>query len=156
MTSNSSYWLRIVNLIALIGWLPFLAALLFTIFPVLLPIDFVVFERAMIGYGALILAFLGGVRWGVRLQGGAGSDLTFIIGIIGSVLGLVTLLMPYSLAVAILTVGFGAQGAWDVWSGMRGSVPGAYAQMRSFMTLLVCFTLIATLMARGLIGMVAG
>jgi len=151
MNAFPAYWLRLVTSIAMLGWLPFLGGLIFTVFPNLSPFDTLIFERAMIGYGALILAFLGGVRWGIRLQGGAGSDLTFVMGVLGSVLGFITLLMPYSLALAVLTVGYGAHGAWDVWSGASGGVPGFYAKMRSFMTWLVCLTLIGILLARGLL-----
>jgi len=147
-----AFWARIVTGAALLGWVPFAAGLLLTLLPALRPLEIVVFERAMIGYGALILAFLGGVRWGIRLQGGAGSDLIFVIGIFGSVLGFLTLLMPYTIALAVLTVGFGAQGAWDTWSGFRGGVPPLYARMRSTMTLLVCLTLLAILIARAAIG----
>ena len=140
-----SFWTRIVTIAALLGWVPFLAGLILSIFPALSPLDPVIFERALIGYGALILSFLGGVRWGIRMQGGAGSDLTYVAGIIGSVIGFFTLLMPYGFGLAVLTVGFGAHGAWDVWSGRGGGVPMPYASMRSMMTWLVCLTLIAIL-----------
>lgn len=145
------FWTRIVTFAAFAGWLPFAAALIFTLIPGLLPIDQVIFERALIGYGALILSFLGGVRWGIRMQGGAGSDLTFVAGIFGSVLGFSTLLMPYTFGLAVLTLGFGAQGAWDVWSGYGGRVPAAYAQLRSMMTIIVCLTLLIILVARALV-----
>ncbi|HEY8595066.1 MAG TPA: DUF3429 domain-containing protein [Devosiaceae bacterium] len=148
MASSSGFWSRIVTLTAFAGWLPFLAGLALTLYPPFLPITQTVFERAMLGYGVLILGFLGGVRWGIRLQGGAGSDLTYVVGIIGSVLGFFVLLMPYEFGLAVLTVAFGAQGAWDVWSGLQGGVPQSYARLRSLMTWLVCLTLIAILAAR--------
>lgn len=151
MSNVPVFWSRIVTISALLGLAPFAAGLILTISPGFLPFDPVVFERAMLGYGALILGFLGGVRWGIRMQGGAGSDLTFVMGILGAVVGFFTLLMPYSLGLIILTMGFAAQGAWDVWSGFRGGVPQLYAQLRNMMTWLVCLILIAIVVARALI-----
>jgi len=63
------FWSRTVAFAGLAGWVPFLLGLILTIFPALTPFDFVVFERALVGYGALILSFLGGVRWGIRWLG---------------------------------------------------------------------------------------
>jgi len=151
MASPAPAWTRIVTLAALAGLAPFVAGLVATVFPALLPIDQIVFERALLGYGALILSFLGGVRWGIRMQGGAGTDLTYLVGIAGSVLGFFTLLMPYVLGIAVLIVAFGAHGAWDVWSGFRGAIPRPYAQLRSMMTWLVCAALLAILAAKALL-----
>ncbi|HUV32327.1 MAG TPA: DUF3429 domain-containing protein [Devosiaceae bacterium] len=142
---------RIITLAAIAGLAPFVAGLVLTLFPSLDILDPVVFERALLGYGALILSFLGGVRWGIRMQGGAGSDLTYLVGIGGSVLGFLTLLMPYGLGLTVLIVGFGAHGAWDVWGGFRGTVPRPYARLRSMMTWLVCAVLLAILAARALL-----
>jgi len=142
------FWSRLVTLVALAGLVPFVAGLVVTLMPAALPLAQVVFERAMIGYGALILGFLGGVRWGIRLQGGAGSDLTFVVAILGSILGFLTLLMPYTFGLVALTFGFAAQGAWDVWSGQSGGVPQIYARLRNMMTWLVCAVLAAILVAR--------
>jgi len=139
------FWSRIVTLSALAGLAPFLGGLIITLFPSISPLTEVIFERAMLGYGALILSFLGGVRWGLRLQGGAGSDLTFVIGILGSVAGFFTLLMPYTFGLVVLTIGFGLQGAWDVRSG---GVPDLYSKLRSMMTWLVCLVLLAILITR--------
>lgn len=142
------FWSRIVTLAALAGLVPFVAGLAITLFPSLSPITTLIFERAMIGYGALILSFLGGVRWGLRLQGGAGSDLIFLIGIFGSVAGFFTLLLPYTFGLVVLTIGFALQGAWDVWSN---GVPELYSKLRSMMTWLVCLVLLAILIARTLV-----
>ncbi len=146
------FWSRTVSLAALAGWVPFAMGFLIVIFPGLSPVDPVVFERALLGYGALILSFLGGVRWGIRLQGGAGSDLTYIVGIFGSVAGFITLLLPLTIGLLILTFGFGIHGLWVVWSGIRGRVPPAYARLRLVMTWLVCVTLVLILIARLLVG----
>lgn len=143
-------WSRIVTLTAFAGLAPFIAALIFALAPGLAPLDVTIIERALIGYGAIILGFLGGVRWGIRLQGGAGSDLTFVIGILGSGLGLFTLLLPYPFALALLAIGFALQGAWDVVAGRTGAIPHFYAQIRHLLTWLVCLVLILILVVKTL------
>lgn len=136
---------RIVNLVILVGLLPFIAGLVFTIFPDWAPIESMRIERALIGFGAVILSFLGGVRWGLRLQGGAGSDLTFIMGMMGAMGGLIMLLLPYEWALTLLAIGFGLQGLWDMRSN---GVPVAYASMRGLMTWVVCLLIVAILILR--------
>lgn len=138
----------ITGIAALLGLLPFLAGLFFTIFPGLLPIDAVIYERAMLGYGAAILSFLGGVRWGIRLGGGAGSELTYVAGILGSILGFITVLMPMEIGLTMLIIGFGFYGAWDIWAGFQGTLPRSYAHMRSVMTALVCAVLALIIVIR--------
>ncbi|WP_404406270.1 DUF3429 domain-containing protein [Pelagibacterium halotolerans] len=133
---------------ALLGLLPFLAGLFFAIFPALLPIDAVIYERAMLGYGAAILSFLGGVRWGVRLGSGAGSELTYVAGILGSILGFITILMPLNIGLGMLIFGFLVYGAWDVWSGYTGALPSDYGRIRSVMTLFVCLVLVMIILVR--------
>lgn len=144
MSNAPVFWTRIVSLASLAGLLPFLVGLLVAFVPTLWPFDPILIERMVIGYGALILSFLGGVRWGLRLQGGAGSDLTFVMGILGSALGLFTLLVPYTLGLLMLTIGFGLHGLWDARSS---GVPAFYARLRSIMTWIVCAVLLATFVA---------
>ncbi|MEX0860458.1 MAG: DUF3429 domain-containing protein, partial [Cucumibacter sp.] len=117
------------------GLIPFSIALILNVFPALSPFDPVILERAVLGYGALTLSFLGGVRWGIRMQGGRGGDFSYLLGIIGAIVGLATLLMPYQLGLAVLIVAFGAQGAWDVLSGTDGGVPKRYSALRITLTL---------------------
>lgn len=138
----------ITGMAALLGLVPFLAGLYFALYPQRLPIDAVVYERAMLGYGAAILSFLGGVRWGLRLGGGAGSQLTYIAGILGSILGFVTMLMPLDIGLGMLIVGFALYGAWDVWGGYSGTLPQDYGRMRWAVTVLVCLVLAAIIIVR--------
>lgn len=142
----------ITGIAALLGLLPFLAGLFFTLFPATLPIDHIIYERALLGYGAAILSFLGGVRWGIRLSGGAGSQLTYVAGIFGSILGFITILMPVEIGLSMLIVGFLIYGIWDVWAGYAGSLPREYAHMRAAMTGLVCLVLALIILFRLLAG----
>ena len=152
MNSLPHFWSRTVAFAGLAGLLPFVLGLVFTLFPFLSPFEPVVLERALVGYGALILSFHGGVRWGIRLQGGAGTDLTYIVGTFGSIAGFITLLLPINVGLIILTIGFAIQGVWDVSAGMRGRVPQAYARLRAVLTWAVCFTLILIFVVRLIVG----
>lgn len=149
MTQPVPFMSRIVSIVAFAGLAPFAAGLLFTLAPDLAPLNMVIIERSLVGFGAVILSFLGGVRWGLRLQGGAGDDLTFIMGMLGALGGLIMLLIPYPFALIVLAVGFALQGFWDARSG---GVPTHYASLRGIMTWLVCVLIIAILVARMVVG----
>ncbi|SEO97277.1 DUF3429 domain-containing protein [Aquisalimonas asiatica] len=67
---------------------------------------------ALIAYGAVILSFLGGIHWGLALQGGVPR--VFVISVIPSLLAWVALLLPPTLALSLLTVCLVAQLALDL------------------------------------------
>jgi hypothetical protein len=138
---------QIVVLATGLALVPLLAGLVSIVVPELLPIGSAIVERAVIGYAALLLGFSGGVRWGIRLAGGGGTDRIYVLGVLGMILGLVALLMPFALALAMLTVGFAGQGAWDVWAGFNRTVPEPYARQRTMTTLAACLLLMAILLA---------
>ena len=148
MSNLPIFWSRTVAFSGLAGVLPFSFGLFITIFPGFSPFEMGVFERALVGYGALILSFLGGIRWGIRLQGGAGTDMTYIVGTFGAIIGFLVLLMPVNLGLVILVLGFALHGIWDVRAGMTGRVPAAYARLRIVLTWLVCLILALIILVR--------
>ncbi|MBU2533277.1 MAG: DUF3429 domain-containing protein [Alphaproteobacteria bacterium] len=129
------------------GTVPFALGLLLVLAPGLVPLEPVVVERALIGYGALLLGFFGGVRWGLAIMDRRTDDTVFAISLLGAGLGLVALVLPFGFGLALLTVGFAGQGAWDVWAGQRRSIPEAYASGRAGVTLIICLLLAATILA---------
>ncbi len=130
----------------LVGLLPLLLGFLSVLAPSFAPFDPITVERTLIGYGALYLAFLGGVRWGLLVAGEKGDNGVYLLGATGSMLGFVALFLPFGSGLALLSVGFAGQGAWDVWSGWQKHVPEPYTRHRALVTLLVCLLLIATLL----------
>lgn len=142
------FWSRTVVLAGLAGLVPFLFGLIITLAPSISPFDPNHFERALVGYGALILSFLGGIRWGIRLQGGAGTDLTYIVGTFGAIIGFMVILLPINFGLIVLAFAFALHGIWDMQAGMSGRVPQAYARLRIVLTWLVCLILILIIIAR--------
>ncbi len=120
------------------------------LFSGLVPLGEAVLERAVVGYSALLLGFFSGARFGRFLLPGEESKrgLGLILALLA--LGLAAVLLPFTIAIALLIVGFGGQGAWDSWSGFKGTLPRAYAAARRMMTWAVCLTLMAVLVLHGL------
>jgi hypothetical protein len=65
----------------------------------------------MIAYGAVILSFLGGIRWGAAVRHGPGAVL--LLSVLPSLAGFAALLLSPLHAIIFLIAGFSAQAAWD-------------------------------------------
>lgn len=108
--------------------------------------------RVLLGYGAVILSFLGGVHWGLVLRGGAGRASGMLAtGVLPSLVGWATLLMPFETAVAVQVGAFG--GFWLYEHRVLGPavLPGAYLALRRWLTLMACVALGVALMAPALV-----
>ncbi len=129
---------------------PLFVGLAGVLFSGLLPVEPASLEQAIVGYGALLLGFFSGARLGFLLLPGGHGNRGFWPVLGAPALGLLALLVPFTIAVALLIVGFGAQGAWDSWSGFSGKLPKAYAAMRRTVTWVICLTLMAILILHGM------
>lgn len=108
---------------------------------------------ALIAYGAVILSFMGGVRWGLAIAGGRPPRLTeLFVSILPAFFAWIGLLLEQSgqatwtmAAIIVLIGSFG----WLLWSDMgataRGEAPGWYPGLRVPLTLLVIGSLTAAL-----------
>lgn len=96
--------------------------------------------RSTLGYGAVILSFLGGTRWGmgVLLANEDKRDARLSLSVLPSLLGWVALLLPAFPALVLLAVSFAAQGAWDVGDAADDGAPSWFAHLRTVLTALVC------------------
>lgn len=139
---HPSRWL---TWLAIGSWLPLAAALLAFLFSS----DTANILHITIAYAAALLCFLGGVRLGAALMGS--TEVHWLVRLVPLValLGLVALYLPQRVALAVLMVGYAAQGALDVWAGMQGRLPGDYADARALMTWLCALTLLGILMLNG-------
>jgi len=96
--------------------------------------------RATVAYGAVILSFLGGVRWGMGLllSNPETRDARFALSVIPSLIGWVAVLLPAFPALVMLAVSFAAQGAWDVGDAEDDGAPPWFGHLRTMLTALVC------------------
>jgi len=70
--------------------------------------DYAYFSTALIAYGATILSFLGGVRWGLAIVNSNSTHLSFslVISILPSIVGWISLLLPSYVGFMLLAGGF--------------------------------------------------
>ncbi len=100
------------------------------------------------GYGAVILSFLGGARWGFEIhRHGEASGRTLAVSMIPALVAFAAFAVPAPYVFAMLAVAFAAQGAWDSFSAHSGKVSQWYGRMRIILTVLVCAALIVAFMA---------
>jgi len=114
---------------------------------------------ALVAYGAVILAFLGGVQWGFVLgepPGAPGPRRTryrLVFGIAPSLVGWAALLVLLVLgwpqiALAILLAGFITETAAETELAMRGLMPRGYLWLRSGLSAVVIVVIGAVLVLR--------
>ncbi len=111
--------------------------------------------RGLVGYGAVILAFLGGVHWGFTLDEPELARYVRVrltLGVVPSLIGwaaiLASLVSEPALGLAILVAGFIATIVIE-WRGHRlGLVPGGYMLMRWGISVVVIALLVAVLVVR--------
>jgi hypothetical protein len=135
-------------LLGLAGLIPFFAgaAALWLPLPVLSP---GLGLMLVVAYGAIILSFLGGIRWGTaigpfdrRRQG-----FEFAASVLGSLAGLAAIFIPPVPALTLLIAGFLLQALWDVTSVEAGRLPGWFGRLRMLLTAGAVISLIAALVA---------
>lgn len=103
----------------------------------------------VISYGAAVLIFLAGVRFGAGLMSGNAVPMSVRFAPLAGLLGLVAIWTPAQIALSVLVVGYGAQGALDVWAGLAGRLPKPYVRARVVMTWLCALSLLAILVLEG-------
>ena len=134
--------------LGLAGLIPFAAGALALWAP--LPVlDATLGLRLVIGYGALILSFLGGIRWGTALgpYDSGRQTLEFSASVLGSLAGLAAAFLPAIPALALLIAGFLMQGLWDVMSVDAGRLPSWFGRLRMILTAGAVVSLVAALLA---------
>lgn len=96
--------------------------------------------RSTLVYGAVILSFLGGVRWGLGLllDDPQRRDNRFALSVVPSLLGWLAVLLPAFPGFVLLAVSFAAQGAWDVGDAQDDGAPEWFGHLRTLLTALVC------------------
>lgn len=133
--------------LGLAGALPFWAAAAAFLFGG--PISPIQALSVAVAYGAVILSFLGGIRWGAALGPiDEGHRMrAFTLSVIPSLAGFAAFFTPPHLGLSILVSGFLLQALWDVTSTDQGLLPLWFGRLRIVLTLAATLPLIAMLAA---------
>lgn len=89
-------------------------------------------EGALLGYGAVILAFMGGCRWGFAAAGlgGGASVSNLAVSVVPALYGWAALLAAPAAAMVLLATGFAALLAADLGLARRGGAPAWWPRLR--------------------------
>ena len=116
-----AFWLGFAGLI------PFAVVVAVGLLPAAPPHDLPL--RALLAYGAVILSFLGGIRWGLAIATTDPADLfgPLFLSIAPALLGWIALLVPSSTGLVLLALGFAAILIADLW---LSTAPHWYRSLR--------------------------
>ncbi|PVI04171.1 hypothetical protein DM02DRAFT_640207 [Periconia macrospinosa] len=108
-------------------------------------------EPLQVGYGAVILSFLGAIHWGLEFAGYGGHHgyRRYAIGVWTPAIAWPTLLMPFEYALISQFLGFVALYYVDTRATYRGWTPPWYAIYRFVLTFIVGASIVASLVGRG-------
>ncbi|GGD94643.1 hypothetical protein GCM10011390_11760 [Aureimonas endophytica] len=112
--------------------------------------EFIAFDllvKALGGYSAVILSFLGGIRWGSSLMTSASGRGTLILSIVPALVGWILLFLPAPWLFAGFALAFLLQGVWDVLAIRRGALPLYFRKLRVTLTVVVVVCQIASFVA---------
>lgn len=123
--------------LGLAGLAPFLGLALALAFqhPVLFGVDV---AQALLGYGATILSFLGGVHWGLGLRhpSKATRSSLYVLAMIPPLWAWAGLLVAGAAGLALLAAGLALHGALDATRAVRFAAPRWYGRLRLSLALL--------------------
>lgn len=125
--------------LGLAGLLPFLASVAAAW---LAPVAWqAVAVRAFLGYGAVILSFLGGVQWGVAMcrerPGGGAFGRRMLLAMVPSLVAWPALLLHPLAGAWVLAMGFALVRLHELSRGGGARLPGWYHSLRMPLTLVV-------------------
>ena len=93
--------------------------------------------QAALLYGAIILAFLGGIHWGFGLQADSDAARRLAVSVLPALLGWLALLVQPGIGLLLLLAGFLGQFVTDLWLGL----PRWFAWLRATITVIVLASL---------------
>ncbi|TVY35767.1 hypothetical protein LSUB1_G007019 [Lachnellula subtilissima] len=104
-----------------------------------------------IGYGAVIISFLGAIHWGLEYAGYGGyhSYRRYMYGVIAPAVAWPTIFMPVEYALITQFLAFNFLYFADARATVRGWFPAWYSTYRFVLTFFVGASIVATLVGRG-------
>lgn len=154
MNERSSSFQTIAWWLSVLGLMPFAISALMLVFigssnAIVAPVGDI-FKT----YAAIILSFLGGIRWGYSMREDArGLEIkTIVISVVPALIGWAILLVPNEhsiMALMFSILAFCAHGAWDSLSANAQRLPAWFSKLRIKITLAVVACHIAVIFALG-------
>ena len=128
-----------------LGAIPFVGLAAALVVPVGVSRELVV--PALVGYGAVILSFMGAIHWGLAIapgtpDGDAGLSSRLVGSVVPPLIGWAALLVPPVLGLLVLAAAFAALLAVDIRATRRGLAPAWYPKLRVPLTLVVVAALL--------------
>jgi hypothetical protein len=125
------------------GLVPFVALTAVLVYAGREFIAFSTLALAFTAYSAVILSFLGGIRWGASLMTGIRGRGTLLLSVVPSILAWILVLVPAPWCFAGFALAFLAQGAWDLAAIGRGQLPPEFGRLRLVLTAVVVLCQVA-------------
>ncbi|WP_417684114.1 DUF3429 domain-containing protein [Roseibium sp.] len=122
------------------GYLPFLALSLHAAFATAPQGE--LSHEMLLGYGAVILSFLGGIHWGRAIAQDTPNWPVLTFGVIPSLIGWLGLAVPFNPGAMLLVSGFVFALAYDLLATRNRDMPEWYPRLRIPLTLAVCAALL--------------
>ena len=88
-------------------------------------------------WSAMVLSFLGGIRWGLAISKHPAPAWDLAICVLPPAAGWLALFLPDSYTILVLLLAYCAMGAWDSFSINAGIAPQWFGKIRIFLTFLV-------------------
>lgn len=102
-------------------------------------------RHGLVAYGAAILSFLGGVRWGIGLRDHEAQGRLLAVSVLPALAGWLALLLPRPHDLTLLIAAFLALAVADISMVRRGHAPAWYATLRLWLTAAVVLVLVVAL-----------
>ncbi|KAL2350128.1 hypothetical protein BJ546DRAFT_488399 [Cryomyces antarcticus] len=110
-----------------------------------------ILEPLQVGYGAVILSFLGAIHWGLEFAqyGGAQGYPRYMIGVVAPAVAWPTILLPAEYALITQFLAFNFLYYADARATVRGWAPPWYSTYRFVLTFIVGASIVVSLIGRG-------
>lgn len=99
-------------------------------------------DQIAVAYGAVILSFLGGIRWGDAISKGKAA--TLCLSVVPSLAGFFSLLINNYNATMLLIIAFASQASWDFFS--PGTLPNWFIRLRMIISAIVVTCLLVVVL----------
>ncbi|MCJ1443660.1 MAG: hypothetical protein MMC23_004160 [Stictis urceolatum] len=108
-------------------------------------------EPLQVGYGAVIISFLGAIHWGLEWAkyGGELGYSRYMVGVVAPAIAWPTILLPVEYALIAQFLAFNYLYFVDARASARGAAPPWYSTYRFVLTFIVGASIVASLIGRG-------